>query len=85
MHDDTSISFLEEPIVETKTNQPTGTLNSLLADDDIISPVSDNAKQARIALQNEYQTQKNSFSKSKSVVNATNLFVSNHLRLPRRG
>jgi hypothetical protein len=87
MPDDTNISFLttagenqNEEKLEFKPFKPNSSLNSLFSDEDIIPPVSDEAKQARIALQKEY---KHSFSKSKTVVNATNLFGSNRSRLPR--
>ncbi|MCX7920132.1 MAG: hypothetical protein N3A72_11120 [bacterium] len=77
------ITFLTEE-AEPKPVKSLTRLNSLLAEDDIICPVSDDAKNARVKLQTEYQIQKDSFLKAKSVVNATNLFICNHLRLPRR-
>jgi len=83
MPDDTNVSFLTEESLEFKSSKPTCRLNSLFSDDDIIPPVSDDAKHARIALQNDYNSQKNSISKSKSVVNATNLFHTYRSRLPR--
>lgn len=83
MPDEINVAFVEEEKLEFKPIKPAASLNSLCSDDDIISPVSNDAKQARIALQNEYNTQKNSFSKSKSVVNATNLYHTYRSRLPR--
>jgi hypothetical protein len=80
MPEDIRVAFLDEEKFSFKPSKPASSLSSLFADDDIISPVSDDAKQARVALQKEY---KHSFSKSKSVVNATNLFSSNRSRLPR--
>jgi hypothetical protein len=80
MPEDIRVAFLDEEKLEFKPSKPCSSLSSLFADDDIISPVSDVAKQARIALQNEY---KHTVSKSKTAVNATNLFSSYRSRLPR--
>lgn len=75
------IQYQNEEKFELKLNQPARRLNTLFSDEDIISPVSDDAKQARIALHNEY---KHSVSKStKTAVNATYLFNFNRVRLPR--
>jgi hypothetical protein len=77
---DTEIQNQNEEYIELKLLKPASRLNSLFSDEDIISPVSDVAKQARIALQNEY---KHSVSKSKTVINATNLFSLNRTRFLR--
>ncbi|MFB3896324.1 MAG: hypothetical protein ACE14V_08485 [bacterium] len=74
------MQFPNEEKLQLKPMKPANRLNSLFSHEDIISPVSDVAKQARIELENEY---KHSVSKSKTVVNATNLFSFNRSRLPR--
>ena len=72
---ETDLAFLNE---QKLTNKPAGTLNSLVEDADIISPVSNDAKRVRDALRAEYDRKKEAAKRTNSIVPVNKSFRHYH-------